>query len=324
MRRNSSSRSPSAKSARGRPAPLGQAVEDYLTACQARGLSPKTVTLSYGYPLRSVFLPWAEREGLTDLAGLSSRVLERYAAHLRTAGGARGPLSESSIWTYVKAVRGLLAWLRAEGERVEGDVRLPRLGRRVVDVLSREEVQRLEGAARDERDKLIVRVLADTGVRVGELVRFRLDDLVQRDRETYMLVHGKGNRDRLVPLAPALARRLRRFGQIPGGADVVTDRLFTARRRDPAGERHALTESGVGQLVRDLGLRAEIGRRVHPHLFRHSAATYLLQRGMNPLLVAQVLGHSSLQMIQRTYAHLTPTDAHRALMDALRADDGGR
>jgi integrase/recombinase XerD len=63
----------------------------------------------------------------------------------------------------------------------------------------------------------------------------------------------------------------------------------------------------VQPLIRDLGEKAGIRQRVHPHLFRHAAATYMLQRGMNPLLVAQVLGHSSLVMIQRVYAHLTPT-----------------
>ena len=74
------------------------------------------------------------------------------------------------------------------------------------------------------------------------------------------------------------------------------------------------------QMVRDMAERAELKQRVTPHVFRHSAATWMLQRGMNPLLVAQVLGHSSLDMIQNVYSHLTPTDAHRELMAALRSD----
>ena len=53
---------------------------------------------------------------------------------------------------------------------------------------------------------------------------------------------------------------------------------------------------------------------------RHSAATYMLRRGMNPLLVAKIFGHESLAMITRTYSHLTVDDAHEALMAALRAD----
>jgi integrase/recombinase XerD len=56
-----------------------------------------------------------------------------------------------------------------------------------------------------------------------------------------------------------------------------------------------MTESGVGQMIGDPGERAGNERRVHPHLFRHSAATYHLQRGMDSLLVAQLLGHTSLR-----------------------------
>ena len=74
-------------------------------------------------------------------------------------------------------------------------------------------------------------------------------------------------------------------------------------------------------MIRGLGEKIGLKKRVHPHLFRHSAATYYLQRGMDSLLVAQILGHSSLQMIQKVYSHLSPTDAHAALVAALRVDD---
>ena len=73
--------------------------------------------------------------------------------------------------------------------------------------------------------------------------------------------------------------------------------------------------------MRDLGERVGLKKRVHPHVFRHSAATHMLRRGMNPLLVAQVLGHTSLAMIQNVYSHLTATDAHLALMSALKEAD---
>jgi integrase/recombinase XerD len=73
-------------------------------------------------------------------------------------------------------------------------------------------------------------------------------------------------------------------------------------------------------MVRDLAEKVGPEQHVTPHVFRHSAATWMLQRGMNPLLVAQVLGHSSLDMIQNVYSHLTPTDAHRELMAALREE----
>jgi integrase len=59
---------------------------------------------------------------------------------------------------------------------------------------------------------------------------------------------------------------------------------------------------------------------VHPHLFRHSLATNLLRRRVNPIQVRDILDHSSLAMIDRVYSHLAVSDAHRALMEALLAD----
>jgi len=189
-------------------------------------------------------------------------------------------------------------------------------------VLSREEIQQLEDAAGAERDGLIVRLLADTGIRVGELVQLRVRDVAERDRDPFLKVRGKGDRERLVPVSPGLYRRLMRYSERQRPKDANSERLFLSRRRSrTTGDYEALTESGVQQLVRDLGDRAGIQKRVHPHVFRHSAATHMLRRGMNPLLVAQVLGHTSLAMIQQVYAHLTPTDAHQALMAALRAED---
>ena len=62
-----------------------------------------------------------------------------------------------------------------------------------------------------------------------------------------------------------------------------------------------------------MGLR----KRVYPHLMRHTFATWAPTRGMNPLTMAQILGHNSLAMIQNVYAHLTPSDSYEALLKAL-------
>ena len=85
-------------------------------------------------------------------------------------------------------------------------------------------------------------------------------------------------------------------------------------------ETTPLTKSGVEQMVRTVADVAGIRKRTYPHLLRHSYATWALNRGMNPIMLAQVLGHSSLAMIQRTYAHSTPADAYE-LLAKLLADD---
>jgi integrase/recombinase XerD len=74
------------------------------------------------------------------------------------------------------------------------------LPKAILEVLSREEIAAMEDAARTERDKLIIRTLADTGIRVGELVKLRRSDLVTQGRQHYLRVRGKGSKERLVPI----------------------------------------------------------------------------------------------------------------------------
>ncbi len=308
-----------------KPTPLEGLVEDYLASCRARGLSPKTIRDNYGYALKSMFVPWATGEGITEPSQITSRVLDRYTAHLLEHGGKRGPLSRHSVASFVESVNWWLRWLQAEGElKAKTAAQVPRRPERVLDVLSREEIQQLEDAARSERDKLMIRLLADTGIRVGELLGLRCADLMERDRNHYLRLVGrsqgggaKGDRSRLVPI-PRVWRRLQRYVERGRPQDGNSDRIFLSARRDRrTGDYEPLTKSGVEQMVRNVAELAGIKKRAYPHMLRHSYATWALNRGMNPIMLAQVLGHSSLVMIQRTYAHSTPADAHELLAKLL-------
>jgi len=299
---------------------LDRLVDEYLAACRARGLSIRTVREAYGYALREVFLPFCKDAGVTEPAGVTTRVLDLLTTHLPDHGGRRGPLSKFTVATYVRAVNVFLGWARREGE--VGDVRAqtPKLPRRLLDVLTRDEIARLEDTAKTERDKLIIRVLADTGIRVTGLTELRTTDLIERDRHAYLPVREKGDKQRDVPIMPQLGRRLRRFIERGRPRDATSNRVFVSLRRR-RGEYEPLTRFGVEQLVRLLGEEAGLTKRVHPHLFRHSFATWALTRGMNPVQLAQIMGHSSLAMIHNVYSHLTPRDAYSALERVMRALD---
>ena len=75
-------------------------------------------------------------------------------------------------------------------------------------------------------------------------------------------------------------------------------------------------------MIRNLGEAAAIKKRVYPHLLRHSFATWQLSHGMNPIQLAQILGNSSLTMIQGVYSHLSPGDAYEAMLKTLREEEG--
>lgn len=296
---------------------LERLVGDYLASCRARGLSPRTIS-AYSFTLESVFLPWASGEGITAVGELDQRALDRYSSSLLDGGGVRKePLSKDSVHSYTRPVRQLLAWAQREGEAVKGTPQLPKLPRRMLTVLTREQMQRLEDHATAERDKLIIRALADTGLRVGELVGLRPDDIVATGRAYSLRVRGKGGRERMVPAAPSLIRRLERYLRARP-ADTYSDHLFLALRRNRDGHYGPLTVSGVEQVVGVTAERAGLDRSlVHPHALRHAFVTNALRGGMNPMIVAQIVGHESLRMIERVYSHLTVTDAHDAMMRLL-------
>lgn len=134
------------------PSALEVLARGYLASCRARGLAPSTIKTAYTYTLVDVFLPWCAASDVTEPGQLTQRALDRFTAHLLDTPGKRGqPLSRHTVHPYVRVVRQLLAWCKTEGEAVTGArPQLPRLPRRVVDVLSREEIDRLE-ARRPER-----------------------------------------------------------------------------------------------------------------------------------------------------------------------------
>lgn len=147
----------------------------------------------------------------------------------------------------MKAVRSFLAWAKAEDDKVDAEAKRPKLPQRVIETLSRDEVQRIEDRADSERDKLVVRLLADTGVRVGELVKLRQRDLVDRDRNSFL---GRARRPRAARPAPAGRRGQRDRQAWLGG------RATNAEVRSGAGRRALAEES-----IRNAEVLEALGRR---------------------------------------------------------------
>lgn len=297
---------------------LAHLVDDFLASKRAGGKSPRTLE-AYEYPLRRLFLPFCELQGLSAPSAIDQRALDRLSAQLLESGPGGRPLSRHSVASYARHINVFLKWARNEGE-LPGSGRMQNVKpkRKVLEVLSREEVEAMEDAAETERDKLIIRLLADTGVRLGELLALRLDDISVQGRSHYLRVHGKGDSERLVPI-PRLHPRLQRFVQRGRPKDTSSDRIFLTRRRRPGGDYEALTKSGVEQMLRLTAQRAGIKRRVYPHLLRHSFATWSLRGGMGPLQLMQIMGHTSLDMITNVYSHLVPQDSYDAMLKLLRS-----
>jgi len=298
-----------------RQSPLELLVEDYLASCEARGLSPRTLDNCYGYPLRVVFLGWCDESGIRDLADLDGRGLDRFTSSLYQRRPRGHAISKHTVHSYVRPVRQLLTWAAHVGEDVKAKPQLPRLSKPWREVLTREEIDAMEQMLPTERDKLIIRLFGDCGLRLKELTQLTPSDIVRSGRQAHLRVLGKGQRMRDVPLPPLTLRRLERHINARP-FDRSDDRIFLALRRGPMGQYDGLTGNGVYQVVTDAVARARITKHVHPHLLRHSWITQMLRRGMNPVQLSIIAG-TSLPVIMEHYTHLTREDAYSAMLGAL-------
>jgi integrase/recombinase XerD len=127
-----------------------------------------------------------------------------------------------------------------------------------------------------------------------------------------LLIDGKTD-ERDVPVTPTLFVRLKRFA-----AAHASERIFmTNRRAGRSGQLEPLGARTVQNMVKYVAISAGITSKPHPHTFRHSFATQALRSGMNVIQLQKILGHGSLDMISRTYSHLTPEDSYDALLRML-------
>ena len=300
------------------PSPLARLADDYLNHCQARGLAPRTIEKSYGYALHEVFLPWCANEGILQVEHLDRRAVDRFTSSLLQRRHDDGrPISKHTVHSYVRPVRQMLTWASTEGEDVRARPQLPQCSPPLREVLSRDEIDHMETVVSSERDKLIIRLFGDCGLRLAELTGLTPGDVIRSGRQAYLRVLGKRDRLRDVPLPPQLLRRLERL--IDGRpADRTADRVFLALRRSPIGYFDPLTSNGVYQVVKDAVARAGITKRVYPHLMRHSWMTEMLRNGMSPIQLSMIAG-ASVQVISDHYTHLTKDDAYDAMMRVLVA-----
>jgi site-specific recombinase XerD len=284
---------------------MANSVQEFLLE-KAKRKSAATV-YQYRFILERVWLPWCEAEGVMEPAQATKEVMDRFTDYLE-----KRQKSIHTVRTYIRGVHTFLRWADVPRGRYEP----PKAPARLLEVLTRQEIAALEAVASDERDRLLVRVLAETGVRISELLGLKRSDLREdrHNRTTAIRVVGKGNKEREVPVPPKLFSRLKHYAEHGGQTDA--EYIFCSKRLK-ADRPMQLTRNGVDQLMHELARRAKINKRVYAHLLRHSYATRKLSKGMNPVTLQTILGHSDLSMISKVYSHLVLTDTHRAMMETL-------
>ncbi|MDD5439671.1 MAG: site-specific tyrosine recombinase XerD [Candidatus Omnitrophica bacterium] len=270
---------------------------DYLTV--ERGLSKNTI-ISYGSDL-SKFADYCESKGITSVDGVKKNDITSFMLSLKDKG-----LSSNSISRYLVAVKVFYRFLvRERLTRIDMASVLdsPKLIRPLPEVLTIGEVDSLLNApdgrdGRGIRDKAILELLYATGLRVSELSDLEVNNL--NLDIGFLKAHGKGGKERIVPLGRTASEWLKRYQErvrpkIVKGAGAPY--LFLSR----LGKR--LSRQSVWKIMKKYTSAAGIKKNITPHTLRHSFATHLLERGADLRSVQEMLGHANISTTQ-LYTHI--------------------
>lgn len=259
--------------------PLRQRFIDDL---RLRNYSPKTVHAYVAGVLR-----FAKYFGRSP-AELGSEEVRRFQLHL---------LQEQVTWSLynqtVCALRFLYGTTLGQPALVEV-IPYGKQAKTLPTVLSPEEVLTFMAAARPGRERMLMQTAYACGLRSGELLRLRAND-IDSARGVIHLHEGKGRKDRLVPLAPRLLEELRCYWRRYRPADW----LFPG---GVAGQ--PLSEGSLYRQCQELVVRSGLRKRVTMHTLRHSFATHMLEAGVDVVTLQAILGHSNLKTTVR-YLHVS-------------------
>jgi len=276
---------------------LDEACDLFLTYLKVeKRLAPKTVE-AYATDLRQF------REQVDKDAGkvTGADVLAFLRKQLDGGAGVRTQARK------LVALRGLFRHLRAEryidGDPT-GDIDLPRFGRKLPVVLTREEVIRLIEAPdtktlRGVRDRAMLETLYATGLRVSELVKLRTTEV--NLEAGFVVTTGKGGKQRAVPMGDVARRCIAEYRE--GWPKDQIDRPRRSEALFLTNRGRGMTRQAFWKLIRKYAVAAGITKSLSPHKLRHSFATHLLEGGADLRAVQAMLGHSDIATTE-IYTHV--------------------
>jgi len=271
-------------------------LEAYRQELVARGLRPRTRKVYLAH-VRS-FLRWTDDEhpaaspSQPTPAAQPARLASRARPYLTYLVEERNA-SRSYHTQAVSALKILFQAVLRSPELAQAIPR-PKREKHLPTVLSKEEIARLIAAARNPKHRLMLMLLYSSGLRVGEVVRLRIDD-IDVDRGLVRVRDGKGGKDRHTLLSSKALAVLRAYRDMFGCQQWV----FEGGRDG----RHYTVRS-VQHVVQQCAVRAGIARAVTPHTLRHSFATHLLEAGTDLRYIQELLGHGSSRTTE-IYTHVT-------------------
>lgn len=265
-----------------------------------RGLSSNTIE-NYTFDIEKLVLFLELNKIDVTPIKITDEQVQAFIYHIASQVNAR---SQSRI---ISGLKSFFSYLVFEDYRNDSPMELievPKVGRKLPDTLSTEEIDLLIGAIdlstpEGERNKAMLETLYSCGLRVSELISLKVSDLFFD--EGFIKVTGKGNKQRFVPISPSTQKYIETYKDLIRSHLTIQkgfeDTLFLNRR----GKQ--LTRAMVFTIIKDLAVKINLQKTISPHTFRHSFATHLLENGADLRAIQLMLGHESITTTE-IYMHL--------------------
>ncbi|MFC2071317.1 tyrosine recombinase XerC [Chloroflexota bacterium] len=291
---------------------------NYLEA--ERNASPYTVRNyttdllgNYSRGSEKGFFQFLRLKKIGSLREVDRNVLRDYISWLMEQG-----VVKASIARKVSAIRSFFRYLVREEILTADPVQetsSPKLDKRLPEFLTIDEMRRLLEAPdlarpQGQRDRALLELLYASGLRVSELTKLNLEQVDLDSRE--IRVRGKGDKERMVLMGEPAAEALTAYLE-QGRPELLVKKRSSAIFLNRYGER--LTERSVQNILEECAGIIGIGKRVHPHMLRHTFATHLLDGGADLRVVQELLGHASLSSTQ-IYTHVSKSQAKKVYLSA--------
>lgn len=200
--------------------------------------------------------------------------------------------ASSSIILFLAAIK--YAYFNILKRDITSGIKRPKKERRIPSVLTKEEVKKMLEVLDNKKSKLMISLLYACGFRVSELLSLKVENL-NFDEKTGHIRQGKGRKDRMFNIPEFLFQELK--DQVASQHSNNQEFLFT-------GNQGRLSSRNIQKIVEKARIRAGIQKEVHPHTFRHSFATHLLESGTDIRVIQELLGHADLNTTQ-IYTHIS-------------------
>lgn len=282
-----------------------QAILDYKHYLQIeRGLSKNSIE-NYCYDIKKLIQYLEENTINISPISIDNEIVKQFIYSVSKSINAR---SQARL---ISGLRNFFDYLIFENYRKTNPLDLiesPRLGRKLPDVLSIEDIDNLintidlsyqyNGVNLGERNRAIIETLYSCGLRVSELIELKISDLFFD--EGFIKVTGKGDKQRFVPIGPSTQKFINIWIDIRNHIDTQPnskDILFLNYK----GKK--LTRAMIFTIIKKLVEKAGLNKNVSPHTFRHSFATHLLENGADLRAIQMMLGHESITTTE-IYMHV--------------------